>query len=366
MIIKNGLVYGEDANFVKRDLYIDSNHKITDALPKDDCEVIDAEGLYVIPGLVDIHVHGALGYEFDDGNANENAEIAAYFKSQGVTSLCPSTSSRSVEQLGTALENIMKIPNDGAYSRVVGVHMEGPFISAKKKGAMLEEYISEPSKEVFQRLNACCGGNVKLITIAPEIPGAKEFIDQFHDSVTISLGHTEADYELADWAYKSGVSQATHLFNAMPPIHHRKPGVIGAAADNPHVMVQLICDGLHVHPSVVRMVYHLFGDDRVVLISDAVAATGLEDGVHQALEQTIVKSGGSITLPDGTLAGSATTLYECMKKAVSFGIPLETAIKWATCNPAKSIGVDTVGSLEIGKEADVLLIDKELNLIKVI
>lgn len=366
MIIKNGLVFDGDTGFAKRDLYIDSNHKIVDTPQKEDCEVIDAEGLYVIPGLIDIHVHGALGYEFDDGNANDNAEIATYYKAQGVTSLCPSTSSRSVEQLGTALESIMKIPNDLAHSRVIGIHMEGPFISAKKKGAMLEEHIIEPSKEIFQQLNDSCGGNVRLITIAPEIPGAKEFIDQLHDSVTISLGHTEADYELADGAYKAGASQATHLFNAMPPIHHREPGVIGAAADNPHVMVQLICDGLHVHPSVVRMVYHLFGNDRVILISDAVAATGLEDGVHEVLNQTTIKVGGSITLPDGTLAGSATNLYECMKKAVSFGIPLETAVKWATYNPAKSIGVHNVGSLEVGKEADVLLIDKKLNLIKVI
>ena len=366
MIIKNGLVFDESGQFVKRDLIIDSNHKIAEVPDEGDNEVIDAEGLYVLPGLVDVHVHGAVGYDFCDANGEGLASIAAYFKSCGITSFCPTSMTLPIDELKKIFSSIHEVPASAEYANVAGIHMEGPFIAEGKKGAQKADYICTPSIDTFNELNAACDNNIRIITIAPEAEGSMEFIEALHDTTSISLGHTEATYDIADKAYKAGANHATHLFNAMPPFLHRDPGVIGAAADNAHAMVEIICDGIHIHPSVIRTVFKIYGDDRVVLISDSMRATGMEDGVYELGGQDVYKNGNRATLADGTLAGSATNLYDCMRNAVSFGIPLESAIKAATINPAKSASLDNVGSLAVGKEADVILVDKDLNLKKVL
>lgn len=366
MIIKNGLVFEESGRFVKRDLFVDASHKISDTALPDDKDIIDAEGLYVLPGLVDVHVHGAMGYDFCDGSGEGLSHIAAYFKSNGITSFCPTSMTLPAEELKQIFQSIKEVPANGDFARIAGIHMEGPFISPAKKGAQKENYISQPDIDLFRELNAACDDMIRLITIAPEAPGSMEFIRELKDTVVISLGHSEADYAAADAACKAGARHASHLFNAMRPLHHRDPGIIGAAFDHPHVMVEVICDGIHIHPSVVRMIFRIFGDDRVVLISDAMRATGMEDGIYELGGQDVYKKGNRATLKDGTLAGSATNLFDCMKKAVSFGIPLESAIKAATINPAKSIDASSIGSLAIGKEADILLVDEHLNLKRVL
>ncbi len=366
MIIKNGLVYDEDGVFRKHDLFIDDTHKITDAPTSEATHVVDAQGLYVIPGLVDVHVHGAMGHDFCDGNAKGLSSIAAYFKSHGITSFCPTSMTLPADTLKNIFQSIREVPVSKEYARIVGIHMEGPFISPAKKGAQKDSYISQPDIELFGSLSQACDGRIRLITIAPEAAGSMEFIQALHQDTVISLGHTEANYEMADKAFKAGARHVSHLFNAMPPLHHRDPGVIGAAADNPHVMVEVICDGIHIHPSVIRTIFKIFGDDRVVFISDAMRATGMEDGIYELGGQDVYKKGNRATLKDGTLAGSATNLFDCMKTAVSFGIPLESAIKAATLNPARSIDADSIGCLSAGKEADVLLVDKDLNLVDVL
>ena len=366
MIIKNGLVFGEYGTFMNRDLVVDSNHKIASTPEAGDNEIIDAEGLYVIPGLVDIHIHGAVGSDFCDGDAEGLKKISAYLKSQGITSFCPTSMTLPTSELKQIFHSILEVPADSEHARIVGIHMEGPYISPAKKGAQKEEYIVSPDIDTFRGLNEASGNQIKLITIAPELPGSMEFIKEMHDTVSISLGHSEAGYEIADAAYKAGANHATHLFNAMPPLHHRDPGIIGAAADNPDVMVEVICDGIHINPAVIRIIFKIFGDNRVILISDAMRAMGMEDGTYELGGQDVFKHGHRATLADGTLAGSATHLFDCVRNAVSFGIPLESAIKAATRNPAKSIGADHIGGFSVGKEADILLVDKDLNLIRVL
>ncbi len=366
MIIKNGLVFGADGTFTRQNLYVDEAHKIAAMPTPGDSAIVDAEGLYVLPGLVDVHIHGAVGHDFCDGNSKGLQETAAYLKSQGITSFCPTSMTLPVEELNEIFRSVLDMPKEAAYASVAGIHMEGPFISPAKKGAQKESYIVNPDIARFHELNEACQGMIRLVTIAPELPGSMEFIEALHDEVAISLGHSVADYETALNAFQAGASHATHLFNAMPPLHHRNPGIIGAAFDSPNAFVEIICDGIHLAPSVIRMVFQLFGDDRVILVSDAMRAMGMEDGTYELGGQDVFKKGNRATLKDGTLAGSATNLFDCLRHAVSFGIPLESAVKAATANPARSIRAERIGSLSPGKEADILLVDRELKLVRVI
>lgn len=379
MVIRNGLIFSESGAFEKGDLVFGADHTIEAVIcpggegPVRDAstagadnDVIDAEGLYVLPGLVDVHIHGAVGYDFCDGNPEGLARIAAYLKSCGVTSFCPTSMTLPAEDLKEIFQSIRSAATGSDDARILGIHMEGPFIAPEKKGAQKGDWICGPDIPLFHALNEACDGRIRLVTIAPEQPGSLEFIEAFHDTCAISLGHSPADYETAHKAFSAGACHATHLFNAMAPLHHRDPGIIGAAADSPHVMVEVICDGIHVHPAVIRMIFAMFGPDRVVLISDAMRAAGMEDGTYELGGQEVRKAGSRATLADGTLAGSVTNLFDCMKNAVAFGIPLEDAVKAATCNPARSIGDRSVGVLAPGREGDVLLVDGDLNLIQVL
>lgn len=367
MIIKNGLVFGEDFSFSRRDVYIDDAHQIAATPSGTDDSVVDAQGLYVLPGLVDVHIHGAVGCDFCDGSSEGLSQIAAYLRANGITSFCPTSMTLQEERLLEIFQTIRHVPESRCHSHIAGIHMEGPFLSPAKKGAQKESHLRTPDIGMFERLNDACDGSIRLVTVAPELPGADLFIRELHSRLSISLGHSAASYETARKAFCGGANHVTHLFNAMPPFLHRDPGIIGAAADNENVMVEIICDGIHIHPSVIRNTFRMFGDDRVILISDAMRATGMADGEYELGGQPVFKSGKYATLADGTLAGSATNLFDCMRNAVSFGVPLTSAIKAATWNPAKSIGLaDSIGSLAPGGRADILLVDKNLNLVRVI
>jgi len=219
---------------------------------------------------------------------------------------------------------------------------------------------------MFDRLNSVSGGTIRLVDIAPELPRAMEFIRHASTIATVSIAHTTADYTTAMEAFRSGATHVTHLFNAMPPFSHRDPGVVGAASDA-GADVELICDGIHLHPCVIRSVFKWFGDDKVILISDAMMACGLPDGTYELGGQAVDVSAGKATLHDGTIAGSATDLYTCMKRAVEFGIPLESAVRAAAYNPARSAGLDQqIGSIASGKRGDLLLLDTNLSIVQVI
>ncbi|WP_243088681.1 N-acetylglucosamine-6-phosphate deacetylase [Roseburia sp. AF15-21] len=298
MIIRNGLVWGNDFAFHEKDLYIDdATHTIVDKPVSEHEEILDAKGNYVIPGLVDVHIHGAKGHDFCDANTDALSEIAAYLHSCGVTSFCATSMTLPENQLMEIFETVSGVPDDGNHAYVAGIHMEGPFLSPAKNGAQKESYLCNPSIDVFRRLSEVFSGKIRLITIAPELPGADKFIEKIHDEVAISLGHSTASYEIASKAFAAGASHATHLFNAMPAFHHRDPGIVGAAADAPHTMVEIICDGIHIHPAVIRSVFRIFGDDRVILISDAMRATGMADGTYELGGQTVYKKGRFATLP---------------------------------------------------------------------
>ena len=359
MIIKNVKVFGEDKCFTPGEIAI-ADGLFAEAAA--DAEVVDGEGCYAIPGLVDIHFHGCVGDDFCDASSQAIANMAKYEASIGVTSMCPATMTLAEEEL----HNIMKTA--GAYdgkegAKLVGINMEGPFISVKKKGAQAADHIRLCDVDMFRKLNEESGGLIKLVDIAPENEGAMEFIDEVKDEVMVSIAHTVANYDTASEALKRGAAHVTHLYNAMPPLNHRDQGVIGAARDAQNCHVELICDGVHIHPAVVRATFAMFGPERVILISDSMRATGLTDGQYTLGGQDVFVKGPLATLADGTIAGSATNLMGCIRVAVKeMGIPLEDAIACATMNPAKEIGIyDTCGSITPGKAADLVLLDEELN-----
>ena len=366
MIIKSGKVFQEDGSFLEQTLYVNDHCLVDKAEYQDDGEIIDAEGLLVLPGLVDVHSHGAAGEDFSDGDPEGLKKILRYERSCGITSYCPTSMTFPKERLRQIFASIKGAQTEEE-AKVVGINMEGPFLDPAKKGAHVEEWIAAPDAAFVRELNQDVDGLVRLVTLAPNMDGAEEFIKEMHEEVCISLGHTAADYDCASRAMKLGAHHVTHLYNAMQPFGHRAPGLIGAAMDDPECMVELICDGYHIHPSAIRAAFRLFGPERVILISDSMRATGMENGTYELGGQEVTVKDRKAVLKDGTLAGSATNLYGCMCKAIEFGIPLEQAIMAATANPARSIGIfDRVGSIRIGKQADLLLVSKNLELKRVI
>lgn len=367
MIIKDANVFTQDNRFVRGDVIVRDGRFVhaTGEQPADE-EVVDARNLMMIPGLVDIHFHGCKGADMCDGTKEALDVIMDYEASVGVTSVCPATMTIPRDELLAVMKNA------GAYSyhggaHLVGINMEGPFISPSKKGAQAAENIMHCDYEYFCQLQEAAGGLIKLVDIAPEEPGAMEFIDEVKGKVVVSLAHTAADYDTAREAIEHGASHATHLYNAMPPMNHRNPGVIGAVRDSSECHVELICDGVHIHPSVIRATYAMFGAERIILISDSMRATGLEDGEYTLGGQPVKVRGNLATLHDGTIAGSATNLMDCLRFVVrEAGIPLETAVMCATANPAREIGIfDEVGSITAGKRADFILLNQNLEIVRV-
>lgn len=355
------LIYTERHEFVRGNITfadgIIRNVDLTgDGAPGDD------DAPYAIPGLVDIHFHGCVGADLCDAEPDTIKTLADYEAEQGVTTICPATMTMSVPELRKIMANI------GAYrgetgAHFAGVNMEGPFISPSNKGAQAADNIIPCDVELFRELQAKAGGRIRLVDIAPEEAGAMEFIGAVRDEVNVSLAHTVADYDTAMAAFRQGACHVTHLFNAMPPFHHRKPGVAGAAFDA-GAYVELICDGVHIHPAMVRSVFKLFGSGRVCMISDSMRAAGLEDGDYTLGGQAVRVNGNIATLADGTIAGSVTNLMLCLRTAVcQMQIPLEQAVQSASETPARSIGVfDRCGSLAPGKQADIVLLDRDLNI----
>lgn len=365
MIIKNASVFEENGTFVTKDVCIEGG-QFAESASED--TVIDASGLYAVPGLTDIHFHGCVGYDFCDGNQEAIRAIAEYELKNGVMNICPATMTYDEETLTKIALAAAAYDNAPTGAELVGINMEGPFISPAKKGAQNGKYIHKPDVDMFRRLQEKANGLFKLVDIAPEEEGSMEFIEALKDEVGISIAHTTADFEVANEAYQKGARHTTHLYNAMPAFSHRAPGVIGAACDNEHVRVELIADGIHIHPAVVRTTFKMFGEDRVILISDSMMATGLTDGDYSLGGQAVKVVGQLATLADGTIAGSATNLMGCVRVAVQkMGIPLGTAIKAAAVNSAKAIGIfDKCGSIEAGKTANLVLLDKDLNIVKMI
>ncbi len=323
----------------------------------------DLRGAWVIPGLVDLHTHGNSGADFSDGDYEGLVKMAGYLAGQGVTSFAPASMTLPYEVLERAFATARRLADErpAGCARLMGIQMEGPFFSEKKKGAQNGAYLRLPDFEAFQKLYEGCGGLIRVADVAPELPGAEDFIRRAAALCTVSVAHTDADYEAARMAFAAGARHVTHLFNAMPQLQHRSPGVIGAAAEREDVVAELICDGLHIHPSTVRVAFRLF-PGRICLISDALRCCGMPEGEYMLGGQQVWLKDNIARLADGTIAGSASTLYNCMQNAVAFGIPRREAILSATLVPARELGREAeIGSIAPGKLADFVVCDEALN-----
>ena len=355
-IIKNGLVF-DGEGFIQRDVCFEDGVFVEAS----DGAEIDASGCYVIPGLVDIHFHGSAGADVSDGDLAGLHRMGAYEASRGVTAMCPATMTLSEGQLTAAAKAAAAYVPAEDEADLVGINMEGPFISPSKVGAQNPDFVRNPNAQEFRRLQEAAGGLFKLVDIAPEEPGADGFIREMAGEVRISLAHSCANYDDAKHAFELGVRHLTHLYNAMDGMHHRKPGPIPAAAERDDVMAEIIADGVHIHPAMVRLAFNMFGDERMILISDTLRAAGLADGVYDLGGQDVTVKGPVATIANGALAGSVSDLMRCLYVAVKeMDIPLASAVKAASANPARAIGLEgTHGTLAAGAVANAVLLDCE-------
>ncbi len=348
-VIKNALVRDKKLNIVIKNGIIEEILPYSADFLPDNSDIFDICGKELLPGLFDIHAHGCRSFDTTDGSGRE--EMSEFLVKSGTTAWLPTTMTASHEALDRAVN---KIPFPECAPDIPGFHLEGPFISPNAAGAQDKRYIRLPDLEEFRSYN-----NVKMITVAPEIDGAMEFIEKC--GVAVALGHTACDYDTACEAFDRGANCLTHTFNAMSPLHHRKPGPIGAAIDK-GAYVQVITDGFHLHPSVVKMLYRTFGVDRMIIISDSVATAGLPDGEYIINDAVTIVRDSHAYLPDGTINGSSSTIMDCVRSAISFGIPKYDAFKMASETPANCIGLKK-GQISVGYDADFIVIDDDLNVL---
>lgn len=374
MRIQNGIVFTKGTGFEKKSIQIGKDC-ITALLPEDTCcsdnqeEICDASGCYVLPGLIDLHFHGCASCDISDHSKEALTRIAAYELRNGVTAICPATMTLPEAELSAVLTTAKDylaspLPSEAPGADLIGIHLEGPFLSREKRGAQNQIHLRNPDLELLHRLTSAAPGLVKLITVAPELPGAEKFIEAVSKDRIVSLGHSTADYATARKAFDLGARHVTHLFNAMLPFAHRDTGIAGAAFDDKRVRVELICDGIHISAPMVRAAFQLYSDDRILLISDSMRAAGMPDGTYTLGGQEVTVNGRLATLADGTIAGSVTNLMNCLRWTVqTAGIPLSSAVKAATINPAKELGIEKKrGQITVGAYADLVILTADLTI----
>ena len=370
MFLVNAAYLDQDFRLVRGDLEIEGGRirQVGEKLSWSQNDlVVDCQGYTIVPGFVDVHIHGCAGADTCDGKRESIDAMAEFLLTKGVTSFCPTTMTVDRAEIEAALlaaKACVDQPGPGA--RVVGVNMEGPFIAAARKGAQKEEAILPPDPELFRHFQELSGGIVRLVDIAPEQPGGLAFIREVKDLCAVSIAHTTANYDQAKESFDAGITHATHLFNAMSGLHHRDPGVVGAVFDDSRVYAELICDGFHIHPAALRTAFQVLGD-RALVISDSMRANGMPEGEPFDLGgQMVTVREGKATLADGTIAGSVSNLHQEVKNLVRFGIPLEQAVKDASMIPARSIGLEEeIGSIAPGKRADLVVLDENLDIVAV-
>ena len=359
MFYKNARIYCSDFQF-RNGAFEVVDGKFGSVLPE--CvpeDAIDLQGATVIPGLVEVHSHGCAGADFSDGDYEGLKAMAKQYAAWGVTSFAPASMTLPYDVLEKAFATAKQLTEENmeGLSVLRGIQMEGPYFSYKKRGAQNADYLKEPDFEGFKALQEGCGGLIRIVDIAPELPGAVEFVEKAKELCTVSIAHTDSDYDHAKASIDAGITHLTHLYNAMPAIHHRTPGVIPAAVENKNVQAEIIADGYHIHPASVRLAFTMF-KNRMILVSDSGRCAGKEEGYQFDLggQMAEIRGGVAKLVGTDTIACSASNMWACLTNVLSWGIPEEEAVRAATYNPAKAIGVtDVVGSIEEGKVADFIV-----------
>lgn len=357
MILANGIIMDADFQLRHCDLQIENGKIVKIGENLEGQQRLDMTGRYILPGFIDTHIHGAYGVRIDDDNPDLSV-VTRFEATQGVTSIAVTTFCPPFEGLLRQFDIIVDSAKEKAGCKIAGIHAEGPFLCARAN-----ENIISPTFEKLNMLIEHGKGLLKIITVSPEMEYAEEIIKYaVSKGITVSLGHTDADYETTQRAIKAGATQATHTFNAMRAFNHREPGVLGAVLTNPDVKCEMICDYIHLHPATVQMIYMLKGEECINLVSDSVTAAGTTLSEFSVRGEKRYVKDGVIRLADGTIAGSAKTLLDDVKNLIHSGIPLEHVSKMASLNPARSLKLDHVtGSIEVGKTADLVVLDAAYN-----
>ncbi|WP_353095328.1 N-acetylglucosamine-6-phosphate deacetylase [Tissierella praeacuta] len=328
--------------------------------------VIDGKGNFLVPGFIDIHNHGNMGFDIMDSTEEAIDNMGKFHLQNGVTSYLGTVITSSYENMSNAIKNLADYKNKEELSQLIGIHLEGPFFSLKKKGAQPSKYVKNPDIEEIEEIVNISKGRLKMVSIAPEISGALDIISYLKSNdITVALAHSNASFEKTESGINYGATVATHLYNGMREFNHREPGIIGAALLDERVYCEIIYDRIHLHDGAVKIALKMKGTDKIVLISDAMMAAGLSDGDYDLGGQKVIVKDSIARLETGNLAGSTLNLRDAVYNIIHYlDVPMKDAIKMASLSPAKAIGIHKYkGSIEIGKDADMLLIDKNINIL---
>lgn len=365
--LKNVTAYVAGKGLVKTDIAFEDG-KIVAIGKLDDVEpIFDTDGV-VLPGFIDEHIHGAGGADAMDGTEEALQTISEYVAKEGTTGFLATTMTQSPENIGKALKNVKTVREKGEYkgAEILGVHLEGPFISPKHVGAQPLEYVAKPAPETFDKYNEISGGNIKVVTLAPEVEGGLDLVKHLAKiGVVASIGHTGAKFSDVEAAVAAGATNVTHTYNAQTPLHHREAGVVGAAMLIDELNCEMICDTIHVSVPAIKIFVKNKPHDKFTLITDAMRAKGMPDGLSELGGQQVFVKNGEARLSDGTLAGSVLKMNVAVKNLVEkVGVSFTDAVDFASANPAKNLGLyDERGSIEVGKRADFAVMDKDYNIL---
>jgi N-acetylglucosamine-6-phosphate deacetylase len=322
---------------------------------------------HLIPGMIDMHMHGAAGADTMDGTAESLAAISKALLQEGVTSFLPAVVSAPISNIEKALKIVAEYVINQAETEgaeILGINVEGQFLSAEKAGCQEVDYFINPDIDLFKKWQKLANNLIKIVTVAPELPNALAFIKYLHSqNIIASCGHSNASYEETNAAIKAGCTQCTHLFNAMREMQHRDPGIAAACLLSDQIMAEIIADGVHVHPAIIQLAYRLKGPDRIILVTDAIRAKYLAEGTYELGGQQVIVKNNTARLADGTLAGSVLKMNCALRNMIKFtGCSLLDAIKMTSANPAKQLNIfNRKGSIAIGKDADLVVLDEEFN-----